>query len=101
EQANARGVALRVLLDPSERPSDPSAAALRAHGVPLRLYASTGEKLHAKVAIAGGANVVLGRANGAARGFEHNHELDVSIPTNPAIGAAFEEQFASDWAASG
>jgi phosphatidylserine/phosphatidylglycerophosphate/cardiolipin synthase-like enzyme len=101
EQAHARGVAVRVLLDPSERPSDASAASLRAHGVPLRLYASTGEKLHAKAAIGDGASVVLGSANWTVSGFEHNHELDISIPANPAVAAAFEEQFASDWAASG
>jgi hypothetical protein len=33
-------------------------------------------------------------------GFEHNHELDVSIPADTAIATAFEEQFESDWAAS-
>src|SRR5207244_5047928 len=37
ESAHARGVAIRVLLDPSQRPSDPSFAALRAAGVDARL----------------------------------------------------------------
>lgn len=100
EAASARGVAVRVLLDPSERPSDPSAASLRAHGVPVRLYRSGGEKLHAKAAVADGTTVVLGSANWTVSGFEHNHELDVSIPANTAVAAAFEQQFDSDWAAS-
>ncbi|HEY8756232.1 MAG TPA: phosphatidylserine/phosphatidylglycerophosphate/cardiolipin synthase family protein [Candidatus Dormibacteraeota bacterium] len=100
EAAEARGVAVRVLLDPSERPSDPSAASLRAHGVPVRLYRSSGEKLHAKAAIADSASVVLGSANWTVSGFEHNHELDVSIPGDPAIAISFEQQFSSDWAAS-
>ncbi len=100
EAALARGVAVRVLLDPSERPSDASAASLRAHGVPVRVYASGGEKLHAKVAIADGMSVILGSANWTVSGFEHNHELDVAIPANPAVAASFEQQFSSDWAAS-
>lgn len=100
EAALARGVTVRVLLDPSERPSDPSAASLRAHGVTVRLYRSSGEKLHAKAAIADGQSVVLGSANWTISGFEHNHELDVSIPNDTIIAAAFEQQFESDWAAS-
>ena len=100
EAARARGVAVRVLLDPSERPSDPSAAALIAHGVAVRLYRSSGELLHAKVGIADGASVVLGSANWTVSGFGHNHELDVAIPGDPAIAAAFEQQFDADWAAS-
>jgi phosphatidylserine/phosphatidylglycerophosphate/cardiolipin synthase-like enzyme len=100
EAALARGVAVRVLLDPSERPSDPSAASLRAHGVAVRLYRSSGEKLHAKAAIADGASVVLGSANWTVSGFEHNHELDVAIPRDPVVAAALEQQFDSDWKAS-
>jgi cardiolipin synthase len=100
EAAQARGVSVRVLLDPSERPSDPSAASLRAHGVAVRLYRSAGEKLHAKAAVADRASVVIGSANWTVSGFEHNHELDVSIPADTAIAADFEQQFESDWAAS-
>jgi cardiolipin synthase A/B len=100
ESAQARGVAVRVLLDPSERPSDPSAASLRAHGVAVRLYRSSGEKLHAKATIADGTTVVLGSANWTVSGFEHNHELDVSIPGDALVAAAFEQQFVSDWTAS-
>jgi cardiolipin synthase len=100
ESAQARGVALRVLLDPSERPSDPSAASLRAHGVAVRLYRSSGEKLHAKATIADATTVLLGSANWTVSGFEHNHELDVAIPGDALVAAAFEQQFVSDWTAS-
>jgi phosphatidylserine/phosphatidylglycerophosphate/cardiolipin synthase-like enzyme len=68
--------------------------------VAVRLYRSSGEKLHAKAAIADGATVVLGSANWTVSGFEHNHELDVTIPHNVAVAAAFEQQFDSDWSAS-
>jgi cardiolipin synthase len=90
-----------VLLDPSERPSDPSAASLRAHGVAVRLYRSVGEKLHAKAAIVDGSTVVLGSANWTVSGFQHNHELDVDIAANPAVASSFEQQYQSDWDASG
>jgi phosphatidylserine/phosphatidylglycerophosphate/cardiolipin synthase-like enzyme len=101
EVARARGIAVRVLLDPSERPSDPSAASLEAHGVAVRLYRSSGEKLHAKAVVADGASVVLGSANWTVSGFEHNHELDVAIPGDTAIATALEQQFSSDWMSSG
>ncbi|MBJ7594413.1 MAG: hypothetical protein JF886_06035 [Candidatus Dormibacteraeota bacterium] len=101
EGALARGVAVRVLLDPAQRASDPSAASLRAHGVAVRLYRSAGEKLHAKAAIVDGSTVVMGSANWTVSGFEHNHELDVTIPANPRLASSFTEQFDSDWTASG
>jgi phosphatidylserine/phosphatidylglycerophosphate/cardiolipin synthase-like enzyme len=100
ESALTRGVSVRVLLDPSERPSDPSAASLRAHGVAVRLYRSSGEKLHAKAAIVDGSTVVLGSANWTFSGFQHNHELDVTIPASISVAASFEEQYQSDWMAS-
>ncbi|MGI8847982.1 MAG: phospholipase D-like domain-containing protein [Candidatus Dormibacteria bacterium] len=52
ERTAARGVTVRVLLDPDQRPSDAAESALRAAGVPVRRYRSHGEKLHAKVAVA-------------------------------------------------
>ena len=100
EAALARGVSVRVLLDPGERPSDPSAASLRAHGVAVRLYHSSGEKLHAKTAIVDGLTVVLGSANWTVSGFQHNHELDVALPSDAAVAASFEQQYAGDWGAS-
>ncbi len=100
EAAQARGVSVRVLLDPSERPSDPSATSLRAHGVAVRLYRSTGEKLHAKAAIVDGSTVVLGSANWTVSGFTHNHELDVAIPASRGVAASLEEQYQRDWTAS-
>jgi cardiolipin synthase len=100
EAAADAGVRVRVLLDPSERPSDPSATSLRAHRVPVELYRSGGEKLHAKAAIADGSTVVFGSANWTVSGFDHNHELDVEIPAAPVVAAAFEAQFNADWASS-
>ena len=101
ERARARGVAVRVLLDPGQRPSDRSAAELEAAGVPVRLYAGRGELLHAKVGIADGSRVVFGSANWTGGGFERNHELDVEVLDSRALAATFTAAMDADWAASG
>ena len=98
--AHRRGVAVRVLLDPSERPSDPSAALLRQAGVPLRLYRSHGELLHAKTAVADSHAVIAGSANWTVSGFEHNHELDVELPDASGVAVTFTAQMQADWDSS-
>jgi cardiolipin synthase len=100
ERARARGVAIRVLLDPSQRPSDGPAAALTAAGVSVRHYRSSGEKLHAKVGIADGRTAVFGSANWTTSGFQHNHEVDVEILDVPAIAAQLTAMMEADWSAS-
>ena len=100
ERAAERGVSVRVLLDPSQRSSDPSAAALRNAGISLRMYASAGELLHAKVVVADDETVLFGSANWSSGGFVRNHEVDVKIPHAPLVARAFEEQIEADWAGS-
>ncbi|HEV3124635.1 MAG TPA: phospholipase D-like domain-containing protein [Candidatus Dormibacteraeota bacterium] len=100
ERAQRRGVAVRVLLDPDQRPSDPSAAELRAAGVDLRVYHGGGEKLHAKVGVADGRRVLMGSANWTRSGFERNHELDIEVLDSAVVAGAFEAAMAADWAAS-
>ncbi|TMB89180.1 MAG: phosphatidylserine/phosphatidylglycerophosphate/cardiolipin synthase family protein [Chloroflexi bacterium] len=100
EAAHARGVAVRVLLDPSQRPSDPSFAALRDAGIAVRLYRSRGERLHAKAAVADATTVLFGSANWSGGGFARNHELDVEVPRAPALAAQMLDQMRLDWDAS-
>lgn len=100
ERAQARGVHIRVLLDPSERPSDGPAAALAAAGVDVRVYRSSGEKLHAKLGVADGAQALFGSANWTAGGFERNHELDVLVVDSAAVAAELTSMVDADWAAS-
>ena len=100
ERAHRRGVRVRVLLDPGQRPSDGPAAALQAAGVPLRLYRSSGEKLHAKLGVADGRRVLFGSANWTSGGFERNHELDVLILDAPAVAAEMTAMVDADWTAS-
>jgi len=100
ERAQARGVRISLLLDPHERPSDRPAALLRARGVPVRLYRSHGELLHAKAVVTDGATVSFGSANWSGGGFERNHECDVVFLAQPAVAAAFLAAMRADWAAA-
>ena len=52
EAAALRGVAVRILLDPSQPSSDPSYSALLSAGIQVRWYRSRGELLHAKAIVA-------------------------------------------------
>ncbi len=100
ERAQERGVRVRVLLDPSERPSDGPAAALSAAGVAVRIYRSSGEKLHAKLGVADGTTALFGSANWTNGGFERNHELDVLVVDSPTVAAQLTRMVDADWSAS-
>ncbi|TME44673.1 MAG: phosphatidylserine/phosphatidylglycerophosphate/cardiolipin synthase family protein [Chloroflexi bacterium] len=100
EAAQRRGVAIHVLLDPSQPSSDPSFHALRSAGVAVRLYRSHGELLHAKAIVADARAVLFGSANWSGGGFARNHELDIEIVDSPAVAAAMLAQMALDWRAS-
>ena len=101
ERARVRGVAIRLLLDPGQRPSDRSVSELEAAGVPVRLYAGRGELLHAKAGVADGRRVLFGSANWTGGGFERNHELDVEVRDSAAVARTFTTAMDADWAASG
>ena len=101
EAAHARGVRVRVLLDPSQPSSDPSFHALLAAGIDIRLYRSRGELLHAKAIVADERQVLFGSANWSGGGFARNHELDIELLEAPAVAAAMLAQMTLDWTASG
>ena len=100
ESAATRGVAVRVMLDPGQRPSDTAAAALTSAGIALRRYRTSGEKLHAKLGVADGRSAIFGSANWTTSGFQHNHEVDVEVLDSPAIAAQLTRMIDADWTAS-
>jgi cardiolipin synthase len=100
EGAAARGVRVRILLDPSQPSSAPSYTALRRDGVDVRWYHSHGELLHAKAMVADATAVLFGSANWSGGGFARNHELDIDLPDAPAVAASMLAQMAVDWTAS-
>jgi phosphatidylserine/phosphatidylglycerophosphate/cardiolipin synthase-like enzyme len=95
-RAHTRHVRVRLLLDPGQRPSDASADLLRAAGVEVRLYRGSGEKLHAKAAVADGHRILFGSANWTAGGFERNHELDIGFDSAEAA-ASLLAAMRADW----
>ena len=100
EAAALRGVAVRVLLDPSQPSSDPSYAALLADGIQVRWYRSRGELLHAKAIVADSTSVLFGSANWSGGGFARNHELDIELSAAPLVAAEMLAQMNLNWAAS-
>jgi cardiolipin synthase A/B len=100
EAAARRGVAVRVLLDPSQPSSDPSYAGLLADGIQVRWYRSRGELLHAKAIVADGTSVLFGSANWSGGGFARNHELDIEFVSAPLVAAQMLAQMSLNWEAS-
>jgi len=100
EAALLRGVAIRVLLDPGQGSSDPSAVALEAAGVSVRRYRTHGELLHAKAIVADSESVLFGSANWSGGGFARNHEVDIETVSSRAIAAQMQAQMTLDWNAS-
>jgi len=93
--AHHRGVRVRVLVDPGQRPSDAPAANLRAGGIDVRVYGGGG-KLHAKAAVADGRTVLFGSANWTTSGFQHNHEVDIEVVDSAAVARTFLDHMAAD-----
>jgi phosphatidylserine/phosphatidylglycerophosphate/cardiolipin synthase-like enzyme len=100
EAAAARGVAVRVLLDPSQPSSDPSYAALHSDGIAVRWYRSRGELLHAKAIVGDATSVLFGSANWSGGGFARNHELDIELVAAPVVAHQMLAQMDLNWAAS-
>jgi phosphatidylserine/phosphatidylglycerophosphate/cardiolipin synthase-like enzyme len=75
-------------------------AALTAAGVDVRLYRGTGEKLHAKLAVADGRQALFGSANWTSGGFERNHELDIEVLDAPQVAGQLTAMVDADWSRS-
>ena len=111
--AQARGVAVRVLLDPNEDafgrkkngvPNRQVAAELVAAGIPVRWCDTHGEQCHAKLLLhrgAGGASLIVGSANYTRRNLaDLNLETSVQLAAaagHPAVESA-ARWFEANWA---
>ncbi len=99
--ARARGVAVRVITDPTERASRRSATALDSLGVAERVYPVDDVRHqidHVKLLIADGEAVVGGMNWGAHSDRNHDYVLDTRGP--PEI-ARLVKIFDQDWAFAG
>lgn len=97
--AHARGVTVRVLLDPNQPYNRRAYDVLRSSGVEVRWYPiPRGALLHAKIGLFDGV-LVLGSANWTLSGLGVNHELDIETQDPHAV-AAYRSRFNSDWSGS-
>jgi len=98
--AHARGLDVRVLLDPNQPYNRRGYDVLKASGVEVRWYPiPRGALLHAKIGLFDGV-LILGSANWTISGLGVNHELDIETQDPDAV-AAYASRFSSDWARSG
>jgi phosphatidylserine/phosphatidylglycerophosphate/cardiolipin synthase-like enzyme len=97
--AHARGVTVRVLLDPNQPYNRRGYSVLTSSGVEVRWYPiPAGALLHAKIGLFDRV-LVLGSANWTLSGLGVNHELDIETKDPDAV-AAYASRFSSDWARS-
>ena len=98
ESARRRGVAVRVVTDPTEHQSLASDAELARSGVAVRKLAVRGGIDHVKLLVVDDARVLVGGVNlGAASSYTTDADVELS-------GAAVRDAallFARDWAAAG
>jgi cardiolipin synthase A/B len=96
--ARRRGVAVRVLLEPTQSQNIDAMALLKAAGADTRFFTPVGaELLHAKLVIVDGTTVLFGSCNWTRSGFSRNHELDLLV-RNTALAAIFGARADQDWA---
>jgi len=97
--ARHRGVAIRVLLEPTQQQNVDAMAQLKAAGAQVRFFTPVSDELlHAKLGIIDGATVLFGSCNWTRSGFSRNHELDLLV-RNPALARLFQMRADQDWTA--
>ena len=96
--ARGRGVAVRVLLEPTQSQNVDAMASLRAAGAQARFFTPVGgELLHAKLALVDGTTVLFGSCNWTRSGFSRNHELDLLV-RDTMLAQIFRARADQDWA---
>lgn len=96
--ARHRGVAVRVLLDPTQPQNLEAMAVLKAARVQVRFFIPVaGELLHAKLGIVDMDTVLFGSCNWTRSGFSRNHELDLLV-RDADLARIFRARADQDWA---
>ncbi|VVB67247.1 Cardiolipin synthase B [Candidatus Norongarragalina meridionalis] len=98
QDAAARGVAVRLILEPRIDANLETGAYLAAHGVSVRWASLSYANTHSKSAVADGKRVLVGSINWSRHALTLNREAAVIIDDENVAGS-FERIFESDWAA--
>ena len=97
ERAEARGVQVRLILDPNQSGNQTHVDRLKQHGVEIKWFPVTKPALmHRKLAIVDSTKLFAGSVNWTHNGLAKNEELMV-IVEDPAIAQQLDEVFAGDW----
>ena len=97
EHAEARGVQVRLILDPNQSGNQRHIERLKQHGVEVRWFPITKPALmHRKLAIVNGAKLFAGSVNWTHNGLAKNEELMLIVLDTP-IAKQLSEIFAEDW----
>ncbi|MFD1673445.1 phospholipase D-like domain-containing protein [Alicyclobacillus fodiniaquatilis] len=100
EAAVGRGVALNLLVDPTEYYNRASVDALRNAGAMVRYYRPyDGELMHAKIIdVDDGKTFIIGSANFSHQAYTYNHEADVVLQNVPQLDASFRDDLSTQMA---
>lgn len=103
KEAKGRGVDVKVLLNPSEingnKLNEKAESSLRAAGIEVKWFVpdeKTGSKLHAKLGVFDGEEVLLGSANWSGTGLGWNREANVSV-IDKEVAGFYENMFTDDF----
>ncbi|EPZ48300.1 hypothetical protein N007_00845 [Alicyclobacillus acidoterrestris ATCC 49025] len=91
--ALARGVAVTILVDPTQSYNRSTVDTLRDAGAMVRYYRPyDGELMHAKILdVDHGATFIIGSANFSHQAFTYNHEADLELHDVPQFDASLRE----------
>ncbi len=101
KEAKARGVDVKVILDPNDYGEDPTPnrktfKELKDAGIEVRWYKADRNKLHMKVAIFDDDEVLVGSANFSYRGLRINREIGADI-VDKEVNQEFKKEFMKIW----
>ncbi|MDB5084279.1 MAG: phospholipase D/Transphosphatidylase [Bacilli bacterium] len=94
------GVQVEVIVDPGQKYNQTAVVLLRAAGIPVRSYPTSGFLLHMKLGIIDQQEIFIGSANWTHSGLDGvNHEMDVQI-FDDVLAGYFSKQFDADFRVS-
>ena len=97
ERAEARGVQVRVILDPNQSGNQKHVERLKVHGVEVKRFpVNKPAQMHRKLAIVDGKRLFAGSVNWSYNGLARNEELMLLVE-DPEIAKKLDEIFAGDW----
>lgn len=95
-KARARGVRIRVLLEPRVDSNYAMARLLAEDGIEVRWASKEYTNTHAKTAVIDGKNVVVGSTNWSVQAMRSNREAGVVVDS-VGLAGEFERVFEEDW----